>query len=210
MGVPVMAGTLLALELQVPATAILQQADSLPCILNRQTDRQNPGWHHPWGTENLWGTSVNVPHGDTATKTLQETLIQSRSPWGRDGEDGAVLSSAASEPCQHRAQLVLSMLKTSPSCSCTQLPAGRPRGVEGGQGSRARLLSRQICWICGNCCGAGAGESALSHPTSTLPGVGLRRGRARLHHPHPACSPSSSSPCCSSSCVGCRVHLPHK
>lgn len=43
MGVPVMAGTLLALELQVPATAILQQADSLPCILNRQTDKIRAG-----------------------------------------------------------------------------------------------------------------------------------------------------------------------
>lgn len=68
-----------------------------------------------------------MPHGDTATKTVLETLIQSRSPWGSDGGDGAVLSPAASKPCQH----LLSMLRTSPACLCTQNGAGRALGCGG-------------------------------------------------------------------------------
>lgn len=85
-----------------------------------------------------------------------------------------------------------------------------PWGVEGGQGSWARLLSRQLCWICGNCCRAGAGERALSHLTSTLPGVRqcppssassflliliILILPAHPHHPQPAHSPSPSSSC---------------
>lgn len=82
-----------------------------------------------------------------------------------------------------------------------------PWGVEGGQGSWARLLSRQLCWICGNCCRAGAGERALSHLTSTLPGVGqcppssassflltltILSLPIHPHHPQFVLSPSSS------------------
>lgn len=138
-----------------------------------------------------------MPHGDTATKTVLETLIQSRSPWGSDGGDGAVLSPAPSKPCQH----LLSMLRTSPACLCTQNGAGRALGCGGrprelGQAAEpAALLDlRELLQSWSR---RESPESPHIHPAwrGAVPTFIILIFPAHPHHSHPSCSPSPSSVC---------------
>lgn len=178
----------------VPATGIFQQADSLPCIPNGQTDKIWAGTVA--GALKTAGVQVSA----CPTVTLPPRL--SRRPSASQGPPGEAM--VWMQPC-------VALLPPSPAsakpgsfspcrkpahpvCSPSSERDG-PWGVEGGQGSWAGLLSRQLRWIRGNCYGARAGESTLSHPTSTVPGVGLRGDSAHLHHPHPSCSLSPSSAC---------------
>lgn len=68
-------------------------------------DSQNLDRHCRQGAENAWGTTVSVPHADTATEAVQESFGWSGSYREIVRGDEAASGSAASKPRQHQARL---------------------------------------------------------------------------------------------------------
>lgn len=185
----------------VPATTISQQADSLPWILNRQTAKTWVGTV-PWPLKTSGGQvsgcpRVTLPPGLSRRPPCSHGAAGERW-WGRSS------GTAAFKPCQGRARLVPSVPKTSPSCLCAEPRAGRAAGPGGRPGELGRAAEPAAPLDPRDSLRSWSRRERSESPTSTLPGVGLRRGSAHPHHPHlpvqlhrlhPACSPSPSSSC---------------